>query len=116
MMLSSPVQGPWEWRPEAMELRNDELDPGNPRRDDTEETTRGIDTRAVNVAAGISKVALICQCSRDTRGMPRSRKRAVCESKDKLLPLVPRAITALGRQAHFLKKLGVSRVIAQIFE
>ena len=26
------------------------------------------------------------------------------------------AITTLGRQAHLLKKLGVSRVIAQIFE
>ena len=48
--------------------------------------------------------------------MPRSRKRVICELLDKLLPLVPRAITALGRQAHFLKKFCVSRVATQIFE
>jgi hypothetical protein len=33
-----------------------------------EETTQIIDTTAVNVAADISKVALICQCSKNTKG------------------------------------------------
>ena len=33
-----------------------------------EETTQMIDTTAVNVAADISKVALICQCSKKTKG------------------------------------------------
>ena len=47
-----------------------------------EETTQMIDTAAVNVAADISKVALICQCSKNTKGMPRSRKRVICESLD----------------------------------
>jgi hypothetical protein len=58
-----------------------------------EETTQIIDTTAVNVAGDISKVALICQCSKNTKGD--ASKRVTCESLDKLLPLVPRAIRAL---------------------
>src|SRR5260370_16616397 len=53
-----------------------------------EQTTQVIHPHAVNVAADISKVALICQCSRKTRWTPLGRKRAVCELLDKLLPLV----------------------------
>jgi hypothetical protein len=81
-----------------------------------EETTQVIDTTAVNVAADVSKVALICQYSKNTRGMPRSRECVICESLDKLLPLVPRAITALGRQSHLLEKFNVFRGATQIFE